>query len=42
MAQGDIIVKKVATSKNPAEMLTKLVNLLNFKHCLDLTDIHSI
>jgi hypothetical protein len=29
------MVKKIATVKNPAYMLTKAISVLKFKHCLD-------
>ena len=40
--QGEIIVKKIATTENLANMMTKLVSVLKFKHCLDLISIRSI
>jgi hypothetical protein len=35
----DIILKKVHTSENVADMLTKPVTTAKFKHCLDLTNV---
>ena len=40
--EGDILLKKIRTADNPADMLTKLVPLHKFKHCLDLTGICSL
>jgi len=39
---GEIILRKVHTSKNPADMLTKPVPIAEFEYCLDLIGIHSI
>lgn len=39
VTQGDIIVKKIGTTENPANMLTKPVLVLKFKHCLDLIGV---
>uniref|UniRef100_A0A2N9EJE0 SAP domain-containing protein n=1 Tax=Fagus sylvatica TaxID=28930 RepID=A0A2N9EJE0_FAGSY len=36
---GIIAVRKVATADNPADMMTKLVPLHKFKHCLDLVGV---
>uniref|UniRef100_A0A2N9FZT3 Uncharacterized protein n=1 Tax=Fagus sylvatica TaxID=28930 RepID=A0A2N9FZT3_FAGSY len=36
---GDIVLKKVHTSENAADMLTKLVTTAKFKHCLDLINL---
>jgi hypothetical protein len=40
--QGDITLKKIGTTKNPADMLTKQVPVLKFKHCLDLIGVCSL
>lgn len=34
--QRAILVKKIATANNPADMMTKLIPTIKFKHCLDL------
>lgn len=39
VTQGDIVISKVATEKNPADMLTKVIPAYKFKHCLDLIGI---
>lgn len=39
VAMGDIILDKVHTSENAADMLTKIVTADKFKHCLDLLHI---
>ena len=39
VAEGEILVKKIATVDNPADMLTKIVGVSKFKHCLDLVHI---
>ncbi|KAM2303958.1 hypothetical protein ACFXTH_023714 [Malus domestica] len=40
--EGDILLQKIGTADNPADMLTKPVSLLKFKHCLDLIGICKI
>jgi hypothetical protein len=42
VTQGDITVKKIATAENPADMLTKPLPILKFKHCLGLIGICSL
>jgi hypothetical protein len=42
VTQGNIIVKKIATTKDPANMLTKPVPILKFKHCLDFIGVFSL
>ncbi|WRX14855.1 Integrase [Theobroma cacao] len=37
----EIVVKKIATDENPADMLTKSVSGIKFKHCLNLIDVRS-
>ena len=32
-------VQKIMTVKNPANMLTKVVTMINFNHCLDVINI---
>ena len=41
VAAGEIMVKKVHTSENPADMLTKPLPIAKFEHCLDLVGVHS-
>ena len=36
-----IVVKKVGTADNPADMFTKPVPVRKFKHCLDLLNVDS-
>ena len=40
--EGDILLKKIRTADNPADMMNKPVPLHKFKHCLDLTGICSL
>jgi hypothetical protein len=42
VTQGDIIVKKITTVENPANMLTKPLPILKFKHCLGLIGVCSL
>jgi len=42
IAVGEIVVRKVYTSENPVDMLTKPLPIAKFEHCLDLVGIHSI
>uniref|UniRef100_A0A5B7BYT4 Reverse transcriptase Ty1/copia-type domain-containing protein n=1 Tax=Davidia involucrata TaxID=16924 RepID=A0A5B7BYT4_DAVIN len=37
--EGDILLQKIGTADNPADMLTKVVTGIKFKHCLDLINI---
>lgn len=37
--EGDILLQKIGTAYNPADMLTKVVSGIKFKHCLDLINI---
>ena len=39
---GDIVLEKVYTSENAADMLTKPVTATKFKHCLDLVNVSSL
>jgi hypothetical protein len=39
IAEGDIIVKKVDTTNNAADMLTKVLPGTKFEHCLDLVKV---
>lgn len=38
---GEIIVEKIHTSENPADMLTKSLPNTKFQHCLDLVGLYS-
>ena len=40
--EGDTLLKKIRTADNLADMMTKLVPLHKFKHCLDLIGICSL
>lgn len=37
--EGDILLQKIGTADNPADMLTKCVSGIKFQHCLDLVNI---
>ncbi|MGI4421791.1 Ty1/Copia family ribonuclease HI, partial [Klebsiella pneumoniae] len=37
--EGDVLLEKISTQDNPADMLTKVVSGIKFKHCLDLINI---
>lgn len=39
ISQGEIAVKKVHTSENPADMLTKPLPITKFEHCLNLVGV---
>ena len=41
ISQGAIVVKKVGTSDNLVDMMTKPVTISKFKHCLDIVGVHS-
>ena len=41
VAAGDIVVKKVHTSENPADMLTKSLPVAKFELCLNLVGVGS-
>ena len=36
VSSGELLLKKIHTSENAADMLTKSVTMEKFKHCLDL------
>ncbi|KAG8503021.1 hypothetical protein CXB51_000861 [Gossypium anomalum] len=40
IAHGDIVVSKISTHENPADMMTKSLPITNFEHCLDLVGVH--
>jgi hypothetical protein len=42
MEEGDILLQKIGTADNPADMLTKVVTGAKFKHCLGLANIVKI
>jgi hypothetical protein len=42
VTQGDITLKKIGTAKNPADMLTKSIPVLKFKHYLNLIGVCSL
>ena len=42
ISQGDVPMKKIGTSDNPADMLTKPVPVSKFMHCLDIIGVHII
>lgn len=37
--EGNVILQKVGTADNPADMLTKVVTGIKFQHCLNLINI---
>ena len=37
--EGDILLEKISTADNPADMMTKVVSGIKFQHCLDLINI---
>ncbi|KAL0451880.1 UNVERIFIED_CONTAM: Retrovirus-related Pol polyprotein from transposon TNT 1-94 [Sesamum latifolium] len=41
IASGDIMLRKVHTSENAADMLTKPLTVDKFNHCLDLLNVYS-
>ena len=36
---GELLLEKIHTSENVADMLTKPITADKFKHCLDLTNV---
>ena len=40
--EQEIILKKIDTKENPADMLTKVVSGIKFRHCLSLINICQI
>ncbi|KAG8501848.1 hypothetical protein CXB51_004653 [Gossypium anomalum] len=40
IARGDIVVSKISTHENPADMITKSLPITKFEHCLDLVGVH--
>ena len=41
IASGEILLQKVHTSENAADMLTKPITTDKFRHCLDLLDVYN-
>ena len=41
IAKGSVVVQKIPTEDNPANMITMLVSLAKFRHCLDLIGVVS-
>ena len=41
VSSGELLLEKVHTSKNAADMLTKPVTTEKFKHCLNLINVSS-
>jgi len=39
LEEEEIILQKIHTTENPADMLTKVVTKTKFEHCLDLVNI---
>ncbi|KAG8493558.1 hypothetical protein CXB51_011740 [Gossypium anomalum] len=42
IARGDIVVSKISTHENPADMMTKSLRITKFEHCLDLVLCHVV
>ena len=42
LEEGGVIIQKIQTTENPADMMTKMVTAVKFKHCLDLVNIVKI
>ncbi|KAG8477230.1 hypothetical protein CXB51_031112 [Gossypium anomalum] len=40
IARGDIVVNKISTHENPADMMTKSLPITKFKYCLNLVSVH--
>ena len=40
--EGVVLVQKIKTDDNPADMLTKVVTTIKFNHCLDLINISKV
>ena len=39
LEEEEIVLQKIHTTENPADMFTKVVTRAKFEHCLDLVDI---
>ncbi|KAG8500752.1 hypothetical protein CXB51_002776 [Gossypium anomalum] len=42
IARGDIVVSKISTHENPADMMTKSLPITKFEHCLDLAGVSGV
>ena len=40
--EGEVLVQKIKTDDNLADMLTKVVTTIKFNHCLDLINIAKV
>ena len=40
--EGGVLVQKIKTDDNPTDMLTKVVTVIKFNHCLDLINIAKV
>lgn len=40
--EGNILLQKIQTAENPADMLTKVVTGIKFQHCMDLINISQV
>ncbi|KAG8498213.1 hypothetical protein CXB51_006868 [Gossypium anomalum] len=40
IARGDIVVNKISTHENPADMMTKSLPITKFEHCSNLVGVH--
>ncbi|KAG8482828.1 hypothetical protein CXB51_024043 [Gossypium anomalum] len=40
IARGDIVVSKISTHENPADMMIKSLPITKFEHCLNLVGVH--
>ena len=40
--EGGVLVQKIKTDDNPADMLTKVVTSIKFNHCLDFINIAKV
>ena len=40
--EGEVLVQKIKTDDNPADMLTKVVTTIKSNHCLDLINIAKV
>ncbi|KAG8502523.1 hypothetical protein CXB51_001167 [Gossypium anomalum] len=42
IARGDIVVSKISTHENPADMMTKSLPITKFEHCLNLVVVEAL
>ncbi|KAG8473757.1 hypothetical protein CXB51_035572 [Gossypium anomalum] len=40
ITRGDIVLSKISTHENPADMMTNSLLITKFEHCLDLVGVH--